>query len=98
MVDFERALHRQAIDVQALYAKWNVAVQKQIEEMRIRQWCVEQAIKTAEMQFSDEHGTDVIRMARHILDFITEPIYLSTDQPVSPTDQTAPSSPADAPR
>ena len=58
------------IDVQALYQKWNAAILKQIEEMKIRQWCVEQAVKIMVV----EKDNDLVTLADEIYWFITAPL------------------------
>jgi hypothetical protein len=55
------------IDVQALYLKWNATVLKQVEEMKIRQWCVEQAIKIMAVQADN----DTLTLADDIYSFVT---------------------------
>ena len=55
------------IDIQRLYQKWNESVHKQVEEMKIRQWCVEQAIKIMAVQADN----DTLTLADDIYSFVT---------------------------
>jgi hypothetical protein len=57
--------------VQSLMQNWRDALAKQMDEMRVRQWCVEQAIKVCEA--GAPGCTDVYEIYDRILKFITAP-------------------------
>ena len=95
----QRAVNRQHFDMQAMFQRWNATAAKNIEEMRLRQWCIEQSVQT----YKSYSGGSVVQTAEEILAFVTQPVASvftspGTDQPAPPSDQTAASWPADAPR
>jgi hypothetical protein len=90
------------VDVQAMLQKWREAVARSLEDMKIRQWCVEQAIKVVEVTGGEKY--DPIQLAEEYLEFISTPLVTvltgpapDTGQPASPAGQTAASWPSDAP-
>ena len=59
--------------VQALMQNWREELSKRMAELRVRQWCVEQAIKYCEANKLETRAAEFFLIYQSILQFITEP-------------------------
>ena len=88
------------VDMQAIVEKWRLAVATQLDQMKVRQWCIEQVIKFVEASNAD---VDLVDLAGDLLVFVTTPLNETfkaapdTAPPASPAVQTVAHWPAGDP-